>query len=614
MSSKVAQIVVGLPVEGPFDYLIPDEFQDKLSVGERVRVSFNRDERVGFVVGLLQKSRFERLKPILSVLDSKAVVSDPLFKLAQEMSRYYGCSLGEAIETMLPNTLRTFKSFEISPSPENKNETAQIPEKILLHDEGTQQRWDLLFKLIDKNLLEQKGVIFLVPETSQIKEVQAKLKDHFDVPIIVLDKKLTPKRELENWQAVKEGKARITIGTRSSVFAPVPNLGAVILFEEDNFSYKQEQTPYYHAREVALMRCAIEKADCVLVSSSPSAESWYLAQKGQLKLVQFKEDLKNSVQLIDLSNYYKKKFSLISFPLRNIIERALLDKKRMVLFLNQRGFSSMTRCEKCGFTAKCPRCNVNLSYLYSKKKLVCRLCQHTADLPTVCPKCQSSYIKNLGTGIEKLESELSRIFPQAKIERFDKESPKAPEADIIIATQAVLRILPKLNPDITAVLKFDSELNRLDFRTSQRVFSTLVHLRQHTKEKLIIQTSHTDNYCLKAVLKADFNLFYKNELKLRKELDFPPFKHLAEISLRGFKEEDVFKQANAFYALLEQKIKKGIGLIEPHASILPKLRDKFHFTIIVKGKSVTDILKVVKAAQKEFSRKNRVVVTVNIDP
>lgn len=614
---RVAQVVLGLPVDGPFDYFLESSLREKASIGQRVWVSFGRNNRIGYIVGLSATSKYKKLKPISSLLDTIPVLDAGLLNLTRDFAKYYACSWGEAIEAAMPLVLRKGKLANLGGeqiTPRTRGLSDQEPESILLHDPGNSKRWPFIIDRIKKTLDRQLGVIFLVPESLLIASVHKKIIEAGFEKTVILDKRLKPKEDLANWILSKTGRARLVVGTRSAVFSPVKDLGLIIVYEEDHPAYKQEQSPFYHAREVAILRSQIEKCDVVFVSSAPSAGIWHSSERKKFKRIFFEPDKPSDMQLIDLLNYNPKKTPFISIPLRNQIQKTLESKGKVLLYMNRRGFSTITRCNQCAFTLKCERCEINLTYLYSKKKLVCRHCNYAAELPQVCPQCKSSYLRSLGMGVEKLESEVSRIFPQARVERFDKETKTCPvQFDILIATQAVMKLEGQVPINLIGVLGIDSELNRLDFRSGQRVFSLLIHLRQWASEKIMVQSRLIDNYSLQAAAKMDFKKFYRHELQIRKEMDFPPYWHLVSIGLRGAAEKLAFEAANSFYAALKETHHKSIEVIEPHPDVIPKMRDKYRFTILLKGKKVPSMLAAVKKVFKTFKKKN-VIISIDVDP
>jgi len=613
---KIAQVVVGLPVEGPFDYALNEDQQKEIAIGQRVSIVFNRKKRIGYVVALRQKSPFSKLNPILSVLDQVPALDRYAIELTKQFSEYYGCSRGEAIEAYFPLSLRKANQTRIVQDGPAEGEIVK-GKMWLVHDIGQTQRWGFLQGLIKEHLDNQKSVIFLVPEKFYIERVVEQIsrgmKDR-SPPIIILDKKLSLQKDLAQWLYIKTTPATVVVGTRSAVFAPVSRLGLIVVYDEDNPAYKQEQSPHYHADVVARMRQSIEGGDIVFVSSTPSAEIWEMARKDQWNIKVFESTSTNELQMIDMGNYKSQRVYTISYPLQNAIERTLNEGGKVILFMNRKGFSTLTKCNQCGFVVQCDRCEANLAYMYSKKKLVCPHCHLTKDLPKICPQCDGNYLRSVGTGTEKLQSEVARLYPQAVVACFDKESRKIPaRADIMIATQAIVKFSGQLAVELAAVIHYDTELNRFDFRSGHRAFSLLVHLRQMAKKTLMVQTRMPDNYGLGAVRTMDFNRFYSEELNIRRELGFPPFTHLLSIGVRGEKEEDVMRQSHKLFTLLNEHKYTGLEVFNSQPDIMPKLRDQYRYTIMLKGKSVKRMMALIKNILKGFARK-KTIVTINVDP
>jgi len=648
MKNPIAQVVVGLPVEGPFDYTIDERLRDRIALGKRVWIPFRNRRRLGFVVGFRKRSPWKKLKPILSVLDPKPILDSRLLQLTQEVSRYYGCSWGEAIEAALPSLLRKGRKLEREESFSLDDQSRSVPEGVgqpppfcprcfalrskatgaagaapprwkptitLLHDQGTTRRWPFIIENIKEVIAQGRTIIFLVPEASLMDLVISQLKAGLGEAPVIWNKRRKPKDELKEWLMLKSGRGEIVVGTRSAVFAPLSRLGLIILYEEENPAYKQEQSPFYHARQVAEFRLKIEGTSVLLVSSAPSAEVWYRASRKKIGLISLTEEKLCPMDVIDLSNYKSRKAATVSFSLRNQIEETLKEKGKVLLWMNRRGFSRLTRCPRCGYTFQCPRCDVNLSYSYAKKKLICPQCDFRTNFPAVCPQCQDSHLRSIGGGIEKLESEMSRIFPQARISRYDRETQRPPEKfDILVGTQAVGRLKALLAVHLIGCVQIDAQLNRPDFRASQRVFSILIHLRQWAQKRLVVQTRLSDHYCFQGARRLDFQYFYKHELKARRELGLPPFRHLLAIGVRAFQEEAALQQAYSLYSRLKEfEGKEAIDIVEPHPDLTPKLRDQYRFTMILKGKSVRGMLDLVQAALKGLKRKKGVVIALNVD-
>jgi primosomal protein N' (replication factor Y) len=623
MKSQIAQVVVGLPLEGPFDYLIPDACATPIQPGQRLYVSFQNRMRVAYVVNLCSQSDIPpfRLKPLLAVLDEVPSVDQNMLQVTKAAAQYYGCGWGEAIEAGLPGALRTKRVFAPPFLLDSSRAVAAEPasrQTIFCHDIGGEGEWGFLQPRIDGVLAKGRDVIWLVPEVQMIHKVCAALKTWGCRDIAILDKALTLKEELIHWCRVKTGEARVVVGTRSAVFAPVRRLGLMIICHEENPAFKQEQSPFYHARGVAEIRQRVEGGALLYVSSAPSAEFWGSMKEGNLPDPRWEEipaRRMGELQLIDLANYKPGKRTVIAFPLQNMIIDTLARSQKTVLWFNRRGFSTLTKCNQCGHVIKCERCDVHMAYQDRRRQLVCYLCDTAIPLPERCPGCGEGYLRSLGGGIEKLQSEVARIFPQARVACFDKESSLIPRnADIIVATQAVLRILPELSTALIGVLSIDTELSRVDFRAAQRVFSLLVRLRQAARDKVVAQTHYIEHYVLRCAQKLDFEGFYRQELKLRQEMGFPPFCHWITMMIRGKVREEVHDVALRLGEALTRGGPSHWELLNPQPDFVPKLRDKYRFHIMLKGPSVPEMLLAVQQAFKTVKRRKDVVVTVNVDP
>ncbi|VAX37979.1 hypothetical protein MNBD_UNCLBAC01-345 [hydrothermal vent metagenome] len=624
-SPKIAKVVVDLPAQGPFDYAISEDIQSQITIGCRVSILFANRKMVGFVVGLQQTSAFKKLNSILSILDVDPVLDANILQLTKQFSEYYGCSWGEAIATYLPPVLRKSKKCHSEHSEgshieilrygvlqdDNKKKDNIL---FLLHDKGSQKKWVFLLKKIEEVIHAQEQVIFLVPDITFMVKIKNRLQSIVNIKLSVLDKKIATQKNLSQWLDIKSGQVNVVLGMRSAVFVPTPQLGLIVVYDEEHDFYKQEQTPHYHVRQVAQMRAKIEGCEVCFVSAAPSAEIWKEAQKKNWQKVTFESEQTAAIQLVDMTNYNPQKTSILSFPLQSKIKECLESKQRVVLFMNRRGFASLTRCNQCGFTIKCERCDVNLTYLSVKNCMVCRHCNFSCALPKVCPSCKGNYMRSMGKGVEKLRQEASRLYPEARVAFFDKDTPSFPaHADIIIATQSIIRMKEQVNFDLIAVLNFDSELHHMNFRSAHKAFALWVHLYQMTTKKFVVQTYMSDNYVIKSGLKMDFEKFYRHELKHRKELEFPPYKHLVLVITRGLNEQEVFDCSKRLFDRLNEEVSGEIEVSDPHPDVQPKLRDKYRFSILLKGNSVTAILKFLKSKLKGFRKKKGIIITIDVD-
>ncbi len=611
MPHSIAQVVVGLAVHGPFDYVIPPNLLEDTRVGSRVYVSFGSKFCVGYVVGLLQKSRFPRLKPIVQLLDNIPTMDEKFLKLANEFSQYYACSLGQAIEAALPVILRGKK--QIVWTPPAKVENPNKPQTLFCQG-SLQASACVVAKKIKSVLEEGRGVIFLVPEAGQLRVAQEFLEKVALCKVSVLDRSGGVKEQLAQWLAVKEGNVRVVCATRSAVFAMMPNLGLIVIVDEENPAYKQEPSPFYHAREIAFWRQKYESCDLLFVTPTPTAELWKILKEKKADWQVCEEKHSGALQVIDLANY-KYQNMLLSFPLQNTITETFLRGQKVLLFLNRRGFSTLTKCNQCGFVLRCERCETILNFMYSKKKMVCHRCGLSSDLPKICPQCQGSYLRSMGVGIEKLESDLARIYPQALIATFDSGSKTfSNDAHLMIATSAVMPFLHRAHFSLIAVLDFDGEINRIDFRAASRAFSLLVRLRQAAKEKLIVQTRNLRHPAIISASSINAEEFYRSELKTRRELKLPPYAQIIALSLRSISEEQVSAQAVKLYQQIASLADKDFEIALPQPDLIPKLRDKYRYTIMLKGKTVKSMLKAVEQVLGDFHKHKDVILTIDVNP
>ncbi len=610
---SIAEIVVGLPVEGPFDYSIPEEWLGRLARGQRVAVSFAHVKRLGVVVGLKAESSIKSVKPITAVLDEMPLLDEEALQLAQAVSVRYGCSWGEAVDLMLPRNLRLPRSSKIQSIADSI--LRKKGERLMIRSSSTEAHWPEINKRFKDALAEGAGIIILVADTAQIPYVIEKLKGVLPKDVIVHSNERTPKEEFESWKALKEGAARVIIGLRTAVFAPVASLGLIVMYDEDNHSFTEEQSPYYQTREVVLMRSRIEGCDAVFVSFSPSVELVHALDAEKISVINVDGEKGPRRQMIDMTNFASKGPMMISFPLRNSLERILGSGGKVMLVINRRGHSTFTRCLFCGHVMRCERCSSNLAYSSVKKKFECRQCGAVKDLVKVCPNCKKDYMRSLGVGVERAAQEANRLFPNARVERFDREVRIFPKSfDILVTTQAVSRVFGRVKVDGIGILDVDAEFNRADYRTSQKAYSLLTHLALMARESIEMQTSHVDNDVLRRFVAGKDKEFYDQELSLRKELKLPPYTHWVSVMLRSIEEKAVSNQAAALYTLLAETRPPRVEVLNVQPDAIPKLRDQFRFTIFVRGENADETLKFVKNSILHLKKKSKVVITVHVDP
>jgi primosomal protein N' (replication factor Y) len=612
-NNSYAKIVFPLAIEGPFDYLVPEDLRAQISIGSRVWVELRGKKALGYVVGLSSVSSIPNIKPIKCLLDKKPILDQGGLLLARKIADYYCCSWGEAIDTSLPQEIRKGRSVDfvdILRKPQNPD---QFQAELLLDMTG-QKRWEVYFAEMRNKLQEARGVIFLVPDMQALelaaKLIKANINDEF-----VVSCRNKP-GQLKDWIRVKEGKVKLVVGVRSACFAPVDNLGLIIVDEEQDFSYKQDQVPHYHAVGVSLMRAKIQGAKVILSSRVVSLESYFLCQQGQIKyrVLSDLSSVKTQVKIFDtrnLSDYSRIKHPIFARYILDLIANHLDRKEKVLIFLDRKGFATFAFCPNCGRVIKCPRCQTNLVLHFKENILKCHHCVYKIAVPGVCEACKSSYIRYRGFGLEKIESELSRIFPKAKIrlcERLDPDENLS--EDIVLSTEVITRHSAGRFA-FTVALQMDSILNQLDFRSKEKAFRILAGLLTMTDKDLIVPTSLPGNFCYKAIQNKDFGMFMEHELAERKDMDFPPYRHFAAVKLRG-KLQDKVKQAGEDLSGMLKQAGETIEVVSSTNVPNIKLRGNYHWQVLFKADDPYKATALLKKNLKSFKHSG-IIVTVDMD-
>ncbi|MDD5044295.1 MAG: primosomal protein N' [Candidatus Omnitrophica bacterium] len=611
-----ANVIFGLPIEGEFDYSIPAYLAPKAKKGMRTWANFNNKKMLGYIVGLSKTSKITPVKPLLDIPDEQPVLSGRLLKLAKEVSEYYGCSWGEAIESSVPEAVRQSRGkLEIENA--RSNEPGIRSDITLIHDADKTGRWDIYLKEIQKALDKKQSVLFLNTDLNRARKAEEAVLKKFDCSIVFMHRGVGVKKSIEDWLRIKNQKADIVLGVMSAVFAPLENLGLIIIDEEESQNYKNDQVPHYHSRDVAIARAKIENARIILASASPSLEMLHLVRQGKAGYLFLEKKHYPQVQVMDMRrerSNFKKKDVLLSGSLGVALNQALENKGKALIFVNKKGFASSAYCKNCNFIMRCPRCGIILTYHFKENSLICHYCNYKIDAPMICPQCNSSYIRYSGAGAEKIESELHRLYPNAKIAKIDDPRDFKPdEADIFISTQIILKA-EAAHFGLVGIVSVDNILNRVDFRSAEKAFSLLVGLLNLAEKSLFIQTNIPKHYCFEALIKQDFKLFYDEELRLRKQLDFPPFKHFILIKVRGREALKVESKAKDIFALLSRESKeKSSAVLNVNPAEHPKLRDNFYWQILVSSTNPKSSIRFIRKSLKKVSHSG-LIITIDTDP
>ncbi len=617
-----AKVVLGLAVSGPFDYIVGENLRDAIKPGCRVNVNFRNKQETAYVVSIEKESSIPKLKEITSLIDTIPVLDEDLLRLTKEISDYYGCTWGEAIATALPEPIRRGKRLNIT--REIPNQDNPLPaQRILLYDRKGDARWDFYLQSISRAIATGGSAIIIVPDVSYIFKIKPLLDQKLSISSTCLYRKQPQAAEI--WSALKEGRSKVVIGTRSAIFAPLPNTRLIIVDEEHDFVYKQDQVPHYHCRTVALMRAQNLGSSLILGSGAPSLESMHMVRSGTLELHELAgPEAVPHTKIIDMNTFLsmtKYKNVILSRYLEDTIASTINTRGSVLLFLNRKGFATKASCQNCQKTLQCPSCETNLVYYFATNTLECTHCTHKIPAPHLCPSCNTGYIKYSGLGTGKIESELSRIFPQARIKVVDSHHDiDTYDADLYVSTSFIINAVQaipqkqRLSFDLVATLNIDSSLNRHDFRATENTFAILTELRNIAKKSLVIQTKIPEHYCFTSIANNTPNIFFNEELSQRKQLDLPPYTHLCHIKVRGKQSQRVQKIAeDLLRTLSEANTNPHISFFASLPAHPPKLRGNYYWIVHAKTGSCVALTQFLKKQLREL-KYSGIIITVDMDP
>jgi primosomal protein N' (replication factor Y) len=455
----------------------------------------------------------------------------------------------------------------------------------------------------------------------------------------VLHSDLPPRERSRHWRRIETGEALIVIGTRSAAFVPHPQLGLILVDEEQDPSYKQQEGPHYHAREVALTRAKMLNLPLLLASCTPSIESFYKAEQGEyhlLSVIDRREGGIPHISLVDMREEVREKGkkTSLSLALKGAIEQRLAASEQVILLINRRGYFGHLLCRDCGYQLQCPRCSVPFVLHRPQRRLICHQCGGEESPPDRCPNCRGLLMRYLGPGTQQVEEEVRRLFPNAKVARLDRDLFPAKvkpdplylrfgrgEIDILVGTQMVIKALQHGRASLIGILSADNLLSLPDFRAGERFFSLLMAMIQNDTLQtppphMLIQTYNPGNYVLRAFQKQDWNLFYQKEIASRKALFLPPFLHLALVEVSAKEEEGAKRGAFAVAALLQAERASSLLLDGPAPSPHLRRKGRFHWQLLLKGErpSLLGSLQRALGQFQQSATKKGIILRVDIDP
>ena len=657
-------IVLNVPVNQAFTYsYIPLENQKPENIpqiGKRAEVRFGNKKMTGFITKIYDSFPshcavpLEKIKQVSKIVDSEPLITQELLETAIWVSKYYLCTIGEAVNSILPSARRESSeqsfSFDSEISAGIRQNLSEEQKKavndILAHAEKNESSFHYLYgptgsgktevflQTAEQILKKNKGVIYLVPEISLTQQVVDSVVNRFGPQVAVLHSSLMQSQKLTQWKKILHREARIVIGARSAIFAPVPDLGMIIIDEEHDSSYKSGNTPRYHARQTAMYRASKLKIPLIMGSATPSVEAWHLMNCGKLLKHTLSKRLaggeKPSIKCINLNQSVMQ--GCISEELKNEIETTLKEKKQAILFLNRRGFTHFFRCSTCGFEMKCKNCSVSMTFHKSENRLRCHYCGWHILPPSSCPKCGSLDIGYSGFGTEFIEAETAQKFPNARIVRVDTDSVskkgelqnkidafKKGEFDIMLGTQMVAKGLNFPNLKTVGIILADTALHLPDFRATERTFSLITQVagragRFFPDGKVFVQTYNPENQAISFACSANTEGFYDFEINQRKLLSFPPFSRLIRLVFRSSNQIKAQMTSEDAANLIENLKIPGVEILGPSECPLSKISQNYRFQLILRGEKIVPLQNAVRKLLFDYRHPQEVYIECDVDP
>ncbi len=665
MSQKYADIIIDISheaVDRTFQYIIPEELEDSIEVGMQVSVPFGNSSRVrkGYVINITNKPTYDvdKLKAVAGIPEKSLALEGRLIKLAAWMKNKYGSTMINALKTVMPvkekvrqvatKDVETEYIIERGPVDILSEEQQALVDEFKMDSEAGKLRTYLLHGITGsgktevyieciKTVIGQGNqAIVLVPEIALTYQNVARFKQHFGDRVAVINSKQSKGEKYREFMRATEQSVDVVIGPRSALFAPCKNLGLIIIDEEHDNAYKSEQTPCYHARETAIERGRLEGASVILGSATPTIESYCMAKLGTYKLWQLKNRPQNAslseVSVVDMREELRLgNRSIISKELHDLIEDRLAKKEQIMLFLNRRGYNTFVSCRECGEVIKCPKCDVSLSK-HNNGFMMCHYCGYIEREPKECPKCKSKLIGGFGTGTEKVEEEIKKIFPDAKTLRMDKDTTMKKgayskiltdflnhKADILVGTQMIVKGHDFSNVTLVGVILADMSLFANDYRSGEITFELLTQAagragRSERPGKVLIQTYQPDHYSIMSAAKQDYEGFYEMEMAYRRLLRYPPVYNMMVVLMESEDEKKLHSFSKGAFDELSKlsKIMQSTRVIGPSDATVSRINNVYRRLIYVKSSDETELKQIMDKIE-EYNVED-INITLDVNP
>lgn len=544
----------------------------------------------------------------------------------------------DAIKRTTPLPLTEEQQNAIEPIQASINEHQH--EVFLLHGVTGSGKTEVYLQAIQNVISKGKEAIVLVPEISLTPQMVERFKGRFGKNVAVMHSALSAGEKYDEWRRIHRKEVQVVVGARSAIFAPFENLGIIIIDEEHETTYKQEDQPRYHARDVAIERGKYHQCPVVLGSATPTLESYARASKGVYQLATLSKRTNDQpmprVDIIDMrKELHAGNRTMFSRKLMQKMEQCIQKGEQVVLLLNRRGYSTFVMCRDCGHVMECPHCDIALTYHKNSNRLKCHYCSYETNLPASCPECTSDSIRYFGTGTQRVEEALGKLLPEARILRMDVDTTRRKgshekllkqfgdrKADILLGTQLIAKGLDFENVTLVGVLTADSMLHLPDFRSSERTFQLLTQVsgragRHELTGEVLVQTYTPDHYSIELASVYNFHDFYKKEMSMRRKFKYPPYFYLVLITVSHENNVLAVQRTQTIVQMLMKSVKRNTVVLGPTPSPIPRIKDRYRYQCMIKYKNEPNLRPLLNKIMEYFSddvRKNNLLITVDLEP
>ncbi len=633
--SAFADVALDAPLRAGdrvFTFAVPAALRSTISVGWPVRVPFGRRARTGFVVGL--SSTTARDVKAIEDVDARIPPLPPdLVSLAWWMAEYYVCSVGEAIGAMVPplsgltparRRTNPRKPSARTTAPPPRGYAPAIlpylsrgtPRVVVVGGDARFAAYAAAFKWAARR---NAGIIALTPEISQAEQLAAWLAAWLAQPIALVHGGISPRTRWDWWKRIGAGEVRLVVGTRVAVFAPVKDLGLIVIDREEDTSYKEERVPRYHARRVAEERARAVGSTMVWGTPTPSLETARMLEEAQAVRIAVGSRARPRIALVDVRGATAQ--TVLSAPLRTALERTL-PRGRAVLFVPRRGYASFLLCHECGTVPRCPRCDVAMTYYQRAAQLRCTLCGNATPAPDLCPACGGTELRAHGTGSERVEAIVRRLFRGTPVMRLDSDVARTEAAQqrvwaefatrggVLVGTQVLVKGVGQVPAALVGALEVDTALHLPDFRAAERTYSVLAQLAHLAQREMLIQTFAPTHPALRAVQRQDASAFYREQLAARERAGYPPYRTLINLVVSGTESSVVRDAAEHVAAML---VEHG-EVLGPAPSPQGRLRGQVRWQILIKESPGSSIRSRLADLQRTTALPRGIRLGIDVDP